>query len=285
MSIALGILLNGLASAMILYIIAVGLSVTMGIMRFINLAHGVFAMAGGYLAAYLIQSAGVPFAAAIVLAALVIALASIPIERLLYAPLYRASELEQTLFSIGVMLVAVALAQFLFGPTPLTFTVPKALRGQIDLGSVMPTYRIVIILVGFVIFGSLWVLVETTNIGRKLRATVENRRIAEVVGIRSDRLMVLTFALGTGLAAFGGAIGADIMPIRPNYAFDQLNFVLIVVTVGGMGTIAGPFVAALLLGIVDAACKYFLPEIGAFFIFAAMVAILLWRPHGLLGHA
>ena len=285
MSIAIGIILNGLASAMIIYIIAVGLSVTMGIMRFINLAHGVFAMAGGYLATYLIQNAGVPFAAALVLAAIVVALASIPIERLLYARLYAASELEQTLFSIGVMFVAVAVARYLFGPAPLTFIVPEALRGQVDLGSVMPTYRILIIVIGFALFGSLWVLVETTSIGRELRATVENRRIAEVVGIRCDRLMVLTFALGTGLAAFGGALGADILPIRPNYAFDQLNYVLIVVTVGGMGTLSGPFLAALLLGIVDTACKYFLPEIGAFFIFAAMVSILLWRPQGLLGRA
>jgi len=285
MSIAIGILLNGLASAMILYIIAVGLSVTMGIMRFINLAHCVFAMAGGYLAAYLIQGAGIPFAFAIVLAAILVALLSIPIERLLYAPLYAASELEQALFSIGVMFVAVAIARYFFGPAPLSFTVPEALRGQIDLGSVMPAYRILLIVVGFVVFAALWTLVETTSIGRKLRATVENRRVAEVVGIRCDRLMLLTFALGTGLAALGGALGAEIMPIRPNYAFDQLNYVLIVVAVGGMGTLTGPFLAALLLGIADTACKYFLPEVGAFFIFGAMVAILLWRPQGLLGRA
>jgi branched-chain amino acid transport system permease protein len=285
MTIAIGILLNGLASAMILYIIAVGLSVTMGIMRFINLAHGVFAMAGGYLAAYLFQRAGVPFALALVFAAIVVALASIPIERLLYAPLYKASELEQTLFTIGMIFVAIAVARFIFGPAPLNFTAPDYLQGQIDLGARMPTYRMVVIVVGFVLFGCLWLLVETTGIGRKLRATVENRRIAEAVGIRCDRLMILTFALGTGLAAFGGAFGAEILPIRPTYAFDQLNYVLIVVTVGGMGTLTGPFLAALLLGIADTACKYLLPEFGAFFIFVAMVVILLWRPQGLLGRA
>ena len=283
MTVAVGIILNGLASAMILYIIAVGLSVTMGIMRFINLAHGVFAMVGGYLAAYLFQRADLPFALALILASVVVAVISIPLERLLYAPLYRASELEQTLFSIGLIFVAVAGARFFFGPAPLNFTVPESLHGQLDLGARMPTYRVVVIVGGFVIFGCLWLMVETTNFGRKLRAVVENRRMAEAVGIRSERLLVATFALGSGLAAFGGAFGAEILPIRPTYAFDQLNYVLIVVTVGGMGTLTGPFLAALLLGITDTACKYFLPEFGAFFIFAAMVVILLWRPMGLLG--
>jgi len=283
MTVAIGIILNGLASAMILYIIAVGLSVTMGIMRFINLAHGVFAMIGGYLAAYLFQRADLPFALALILASLMVAAISIPLERLLYAPLYRASELEQTLFSIGLIFVAVAGARFFFGPSPLNFTVPESLHGQLYLGARMPTYRVVVIAGGMVIFGCLWLVMETTNFGRKLRAVVENRRMAEAVGIRSERLLVGTFALGSGLAAFGGAFGAEILPIRPTYAFDQLNYVLIVVTVGGMGTLTGPFLAALLLGITDTACKYFLPEFGAFFIFAAMVAILLWRPMGLLG--
>jgi branched-chain amino acid transport system permease protein len=285
MTVAVGILLNGLASAMILYIIAVGLSVTMGIMRFINLAHGVFAMAGGYIAAYLFQRVGVPFALSLVAAAVAVALASIPIERWLYAPLYKAGELEQTLFTIGMIFVAIAAARFVFGPAPLEFTAPDYLQGQINLGTRMPTYRVVVIVVGFLLFGALWLLLESTDIGCKLRATVENRRIAEAVGIRCDRLLIATFALGTGLAAFGGAFGADILPIRATYAFDQLNYVLIVVAVGGMGTLTGPFLAALLLGIADTACKYLLPEFGAFFIFVAMVVILLWRPQGLLGRA
>jgi branched-chain amino acid transport system permease protein len=285
MTVAIGIILNGLASAMILYIIAVGLSVTMGIMRFINLAHGVFAMVGGYLAAYLFQRADLPFALALILAALLVAVASIPMERLLYAPLYHASELEQTLFSIGLIFVAIAGARSFFGPAPLNFTIPASLQGQLDLGARMPTYRVVVIVGGALIFGCLWLLVERTNLGRKLRAVVENRRMAEAVGIRSERLMVGTFALGSGLAAFGGAFGAEILPIRPTYAFDQLNYVLIVVAVGGMGTLTGPFLAALLLGVTDTACKYLLPEFGAFFIFAAMVVILLWRPMGLLGRA
>jgi branched-chain amino acid transport system permease protein len=129
----------------------------------------------------------------------------------------------------------------------------------------------------------MWLLVERTPLGAQLRAAVDNRRIAEAVGIRSDSLFTLTFALGSGLAALGGALGAEILPIRPTYAFDQLNYVLIVVSVGGLGTLHGPFIAALLLGISDTACKYLIPEFGAFFIFAAMIAILLWRPRGLYG--
>ena len=279
-----GILVNGLASAMILYIIAIGLSVTMGLMGFANLAHCVFACAGGYAAIWAMQKLGMDFWLALGFATVVVALVSIPIERLLYARLYGADELDQVLFTIGVIFIAIATAKFFFGPSPLNINIPVSLQGQVDLGvRGIPAYRLMIIAAGFLLFAAIWLAVEKTPLGAQLRAAVDNRRIAEAVGVRTDRLFTLTFALGSGLAALGGAIGAEILPIRPTYAFDQLNYVLIVVSVGGMGTLHGPFIAALLLGISDTACKYFVPEFGAFFIFAAMIAILLWRPNGLFG--
>jgi len=282
MQIVGGVLLNGLASAMVLYIIAIGLSVTMGLMGFANLAHCVFSMAGGYAAAVLMQRLGLPFFPALLAAAALVALASVPIERLLYARLHDADELDQVLFTIGLIFVATAAAKYFFGPSPIQVAIPDALRGQVDLAlASIPTYRGLVIVAGFVLFAAMWLTVERTPLGAQLRAAVDNRRIAEAIGIRSDRLFTLTFALGCGLAAFGGALGAEILPIRPSYAFDQLNYVLIVVAVGGLGTLHGPFIAALLLGISDTAFKYFVPEFGAFFIFAAMIAILLWRPHGL----
>lgn len=279
-----GILLNGLASAMILYIIALGLSVTMGLMGFANLAHCVFAMAGGYAAIWAMQSLGMSYWLALGFAAVLVGLLAMPIERLLYARLYGAHELDQVLLTIGIVFIAMATAKFFFGPSPLDIRIPVSLQGQADLGFTrIPAFRMAIIVAGTLLFVVIWIAVERTPLGAQLRAAVDNRRIAEAVGIRSDRLFMLTFALGSGLAALGGALGAEILPIRPSYAIDQLNYVLIVVSVGGLGTLHGPFVASLLLGISDTACKYYIPEFGAFFIFAAMIAILLWRPAGLYG--
>ena len=282
-AIVVSILFHGLANAMILYIIAVGLSVTLGLMGFVNLAHGMFAAAGGYVAVSL-MGAGAPFAAAVLLAALAVAAASVPLERLLYARLYGAGELEQVLFTIGLIFVSIAIAKYLYGPLAQPFIAPAALTGQIDLGfRSFPTYRALLIVVGFAIIVALWLTIERTRFGAKVRAAVDNRRMAQSLGIHTDRLFTLTFALGSGLAALGGAIGAEILPITPSYALEHLVYVLIVVAVGGLGSLRGPFYAALLLGISDTACKYLVPELGAFFIFAAILLILLWRPQGLFG--
>lgn len=282
----IGVLFHGLASAMILYVVAVGLSITMGMMNFVNLAHGVFAMAGGYVAIALMRETGMSFWFAAPVAGLIVAIASVPLERLLYARLYGASELDQVLFTIGLTFVAMAVARFVFGPLTLNPILPAALQAPLDLGiQSVPAYRFLIVVAGLTLFVALTIAVERTSWGARLRATVDNRRIAQTVGIRTDLLFTWTFALGSGLAAFGGALGAEFMPIRPSYAIEQLTYVLIVVSIGGLGTIRGPFYAALLLGIGDTACKYFVPEFGAFFIFVALIALLLWRPDGLTRRA
>jgi len=280
----ISILFHGLAYAMILYIISVGLSVTMGLMGFVNLAHGVFAMAGGYVTVTLMNDYGVPFGVALLVAFLVVGAVSMVMERGLYARLYGASELEQVLFTIGLVFMAVALVRYAWGPLPQRMTLPTLLSGQIDLGfRTFPVYRTFLIGVSFVLVLVLWLGIERTNFGAQIRAAVDNRRMAESLGINTRRLFTLTFALGSGLAAFGGGLGADILAISPGYAVEYLVYFLIVVAVGGLGSLRGPFVAALLLGISDTACKYLVPELGAFFIFLAMIAILLWRPAGLFG--
>jgi branched-chain amino acid transport system permease protein len=286
LSATVSILFHGLAYAMILYIISVGLSVTMGLMGFVNLAHGVFAMAGGYVTVTLMNDYNVPFGISLLLAFIVVALLSVVLERGLYARLYGASELEQVLFTIGLIFMAVAVVRYVWGPLPQRMALPPLLSGQIDLGfRTFPVYRTFLIGVSFCLVLALWLGIERTNFGAQVRAAVDNRRMAESLGINTRRLFTLTFALGSGLAAFGGGLGADILAINPGYATEYLVYFLIVVAVGGLGSLRGPFIAALLLGISDTACKYLVPELGAFFIFLAMIALLLWRPAGLFGRA
>jgi branched-chain amino acid transport system permease protein len=282
----ISILFHGTAYAMILYIVSVGLSVTMGLMGFANLAHGVFAMAGGYVTVTLMNSYGVPFALSLLGACIVVALASVVLERFLYARLYSAGELEQVLFTIGLIFMATAAAKFVWGPLPQRMTVPDIFRQEFHFGAVtFPAYRAFILVAGFAIVVALWLAIERTNFGARIRAAVDNRRMAQSLGINTAKLFTLTFALGSGLAALGGGLGAEILAINPGYAFEHLVYFLIVVAVGGLGSIRGPFFAALLLGISDFACKYLIPEFGAFFIYVATFALLLWRPQGLFGRA
>lgn len=280
----ISIVFDGLAYAMFLFIVSVGLSVTMGLMGFVNLAHGAFAMAGGYVMVPLMNNYGVPFPLALVAAFVAVAIASIFLERALYARLYKAGELDQVLLTIGLVFVAIASATLLFGPAPLPVILPDYVKGQIDLGfRSFPTYRAFIIVAGALLIGALWIAFEKTRIGAQIRAAVDNRQMAQSVGIDVDKLFTLTFALGSGLAALGGGLSVDIVGLDPQYAFKYLVFFLIVVAVGGLGSIKGAFFAALLLGILDNAGKYLFPEIGAFLIYLVTFLVLLWRPQGLFG--
>lgn len=280
------ILFHGLAFGAILYVISVGLSVTMGLMGFVNLAHGVFAMAGGYLMISAMQSLGLAWLPSLVLACAVVAAASMVLERLLYARLYGAGELEQVLFTIGLIFVAVSVARLIYGPNPIAAPLPDYMKGQTALlGRTFPTYRVVVICASAVLIAALWIGLERTRWGAMVRAAVDNRAMAKSVGIDTGRLFTFTFALGSGLAALGGALGADLLAMSPTYPFEQLVYFLIVVAIGGLGTLRGPFIGALLIGVGDTACKYWLPEFGAFFLYVATMGLLLWRPQGLLGRA
>jgi branched-chain amino acid transport system permease protein len=275
---------HGAAFGMILYVISVGLSVTMGLMGFINLAHGVFAMAGGYVMVSAMNRFGVPFPLAIAIAFAAIALGSVVLERLLYARLYTAGELEQVLFTIGLIFMAVAVARMIYGTLQMPVYLPNYLKGQVDLlGRDFPTYRVFLILFSGLLVVALWFGVERTRWGAMVRAAVDNRGMAQSVGINTRQLFTITFALGSGLAGLGGALGAELIAIQPTYPSEQLVYFLIVVSIGGLGSLRGPFLAALLIGITDTACKYWVPQVGAFFIYVATIVILLWRPMGLFG--
>ncbi|NQV54406.1 MAG: branched-chain amino acid ABC transporter permease [Rhodospirillales bacterium] len=278
------VLLFGLAFSMLLFILSVGLSITMGLMGFANLAHGTFAMVGGYVTVTLVSEMGVPFAAAPVLSFFSVALLSIVFERFLYRHLYRRPEMDQVLLTIGIVFASIAAVTFVWGPSPKLIQLPDYLKGSIDLGIIIPKYRAFMILAGGVIVAALFYGLEKTRIGAQIRAAVDNRRMAESCGINTDRIFTWTFALGSGMAALGGGLGIQILGgIKPVFAFEYLVIFLIVVAVGGMGNIRGTFFAALLLGIIDFAGKFYFPEGGAFVIFAVTIIVLLIRPQGLFG--
>ncbi|PWC61663.1 ABC transporter permease [Azospirillum sp. TSH7] len=278
------VLFDGVASGMLLFLISVGLSVTLGLMNFVNLAHGAFAMVGGYLCVLLLNRVGVPFLAALPLAAALTALVGVVLERTLYRRLYTATHLDQVLFSIGLVFMSIAAAQFLFGAQQQPLTLPDFLRGQISLpGLDMGAYRLFLILLSLVIAFGLQRLVGGTRFGAELRASVDNPRAARGVGINVERVFTLTFALGTALAGLGGALGVEMLGLDPGFPVKYIVYFLIVVAVGGSGNITGSLVASLILGVLDVAGKYYVPQIGAFVIYAVMVVMLIFRPQGLFG--
>ena len=278
--------LGGVAAGTILFIVSVGLSVTMGLMGFVNLAHGAFAMVGGYVIAHAMNAWAFPFVLALATGFVVIAAASVAIERLLYTRLYRAAELDQVLFTIGLVFVTIASVTLLVGPENRPLLLPAWLEGQIDLGfTTYRTYSVVLIGVGITLALGLWAGFERTRLGAQIRAAVDNRRMAESVGIDIDRLFTLTFAFGSGMAALGGGLGAEFLGLDPQYPLKYLVYFLIVVAVGGLGRITGVFYAALLIGVLDFVLKKYLPQGGTLFIYALTIVLLLWRPQGLFGKA
>lgn len=283
---AISVFMHGLTYGMVLFLISVGLSITMGLMGFVNLAHGAFAMMGGYIAVTLMLRVGIGYPLAVLISVLAIALVSVLLERTLYARLYDAPELRQVLMTIGLVFVASAAARYFWGPLPQPLQLPLYLSGSVQLGVIsFPVYRLVLIVVGLVGALLLWLGLERTLFGAKIRAAVDNRRMAESIGIDSRRLFTVTFAIGSALAAMGGGLGADLLAINPAYAEEYLVYFMIVVSVGGLGTIRGPFLAAILLGVLDTAAKYLVPQSGAVVLFIITFIILFWRPQGLLGRA
>ncbi len=280
----LGVLFDGVTYGSLLFLIGMGVSVTMGLMNFINLAHGAFAMLGGYVAVVAMNGFGVPFLAALPLAFAAAALAGGLFERTLYRRLYRASHLDQVLFSIGLTFMAMAGATWLFGPGQQPVTLPAFLLGQIRVGGLeLGAYRLFLLAVVVVITLSLGWLVARTRFGAQVRAAVDNQQAASGLGIDVGRVFSLTFALGSGLAGLGGALGIDVLGLDPTFPLKYMVYFLLVVAVGGAGSIRGSLVAAIVLGVADVAGKYYVPEVGAFVIYAMMVLLLVAFPAGLYG--
>jgi branched-chain amino acid transport system permease protein len=277
------ILFFGVAYGMILYLVSVGLSVTMGLMGFVNLAHGVFAMLGGYATVTLMNRFGVPFLLSLAIGCVLVAALGFVLERTLYRRFYGRSELDQVLFSFGLILVSVALVRIAWGPLAQPIQLPDYLKGQVTvLGLTLPAYRLALVGFGAAVIAGLWFVFDRTLFGARIRAAVDDRAMAQSIGINTSRLFAAAFGLGTGLAALGGGLGADVLAIAPAYPLQYIIYFLIVVAVGGLGNIKGPFVAALVIGASDSACRYFLPEAGSIFIFAFVFVVLIWRPNGIM---
>lgn len=278
----LTLLLDGVAYGMVLFVLASGLSVTLGLMNFVNLAHGAFAMAGGYATVILMQRHGVPFLWTLPAAFLISAAAGFVLERTLYRPMYAKSHLDQVLFSIGLVFMAVAATDWLMGSTKQIITLPDWLRGRFEIAGVqVGRYRLFVIVVCGLLALALHQGFTRTRFGSRLRAAVDDQRVARGLGIPVSAIFGLTFAIGSGLAGLGGALGVDLMGLDPTFPLQFMIYFLIVVTVGGTTTIIGPFVAAILLGVADVAGKYFIPSVGAFIIYAVLVAVLIFKPEGL----
>ncbi len=283
-NIVVSILFDGLAYAMFLFITSVGLSVTMGLMGFVNLAHGAFAMCGGYFVVSLTRNLGVPFIPSLIIASVAVGVISVPFERYLYRQLYKATDLEQVLLTIGLAFMAIAGFTYFYGPIPKSVPLPDWLTGDVNLGfRAFPTYRAFLIVVGAGLIAVLWYAFEKTNIGAKIRAAVDNRRMAESVGINVDLLFTLTFAVGSGLAALGGGLAIQLFGLTPSFAVLYLVLFLIVVAVGGLGSLKGTLLAALVIGIIDTGGKYAFPVAGNLFIYAITVIVLLIKPAGFYG--
>ena len=278
----LTILFDGVAYGMLLFVLAVGLAVTMGLMNFINLAHGAFAMAGGYITVLLMQRLDVPFLVCLPLAFAGAALLGAVLERTLYRPLYRKPHLDQVLFSIGLVFMAVAAVDYYVGSTQQIIQLPAWLKGRTEIGSLgMGHYRLFIIAVCAALTVALQYILARTRFGSRLRAAVDDQRVAAGMGINVKVVFLSTFAFGSGLAGLGGALGAEVLGLDPTFPLKFMIYFLIVVAVGGTSSITGPLLAALLLGIADVAGKYYIPKMGAFIVYSLMIVILLWKPNGL----
>ena len=280
----LGVLFDGLAYGMLLFLLSVGLSDTLVMMNFVNLAHCSFAMLGGYVTVTLMNRVGWPFFATLPAAFVAAAAASVVLERAFFRRFYNASDLEQCLLTIGIVFVSIAAAAYICGTDQQPVQLPAFLRGSIAFAGLnFAIYRLFLIGIALIITVVLVATLEMTRFGAQVRAAVNNQRMARGLGIDVDALFAVTFALGSGLAGLGGALAIDLVGLDPSFAFTYLIYVLIVVSVGGLGSIGGSLAAAMLLGVSDIAGKYYVPAIGSMLIYLVMTVLIMLRPAGIFG--
>ncbi|WP_433507085.1 branched-chain amino acid ABC transporter permease [Pseudonocardia halophobica] len=277
--------LNGLAIGALLFVLAVGLSLVFGMMDVLNLAHGALFVTGAYVAAAL--SAGGPswgaFLGALGLAAVIGLLAGGMLSAMT-EPLRRRSHLDQALLTLGVALIVAEVLQIAFGDDPLAVPAPPGLDGSVSLaGAAYPTYRLVIIGVGAVLAVALHVVVERTTLGALVRATVADRDMVAAIGVDNRRVKVAVFALGSLLATVAGVLGGPVYGASVGLDSTVLILALVVVVIGGLGSVRGALVGALVIGQIESLGRALLPDLASFVLFGALALVLVLRPQGLFG--
>lgn len=276
--------LNGLSFGALLFLLASGFTLVFGLMRVVNLAHGAFYLLGGNVAISVTAATG-SYLAGLVTAVVVTALVGLVSERLLLRPV-RNNELLEVLVTVGLAFVIADLCLWAFGGNPRSVPLPAFLTGSVSLGSVtFPKYRLVLVILAVAIAVGLKLIQSRTRIGTVVRAGVDDRETASSLGIDIERVFTLLFVFGAALAGLAGVAAAGILTMRPGADTEILLFALVVVIIGGLGSIEGAALGSVLIGLIDAFSRLWLPELSYFAVFAPMALILVLRPQGLLGKA
>ncbi|WP_134681508.1 branched-chain amino acid ABC transporter permease [Paracoccus ravus] len=296
-------LINGLQFGILLFLVAAGLTLVFGIMDFINLAHGVLYMVGGYVMAALSAATG-NFWLSLVLVLPAMLGIGLLLEAAVFRKLHDRPHLDQVLATFGLVLILSELVKLIWGAAPLSVTLPEALAGSVPLVGPLryPVYRIAVIAAGLAIALMLWFVIARTRIGMLLRAGAANPAMVSALGVNVNRLFMLVFAVGAMLAGFAGAIVAPILSVDPGMGDSILILTFVVIVIGGVGSVRGAFVAALLVGIVDTMGRIFGPillkqllepaaaaqagrTLAPMLVYLLMAGVLFWRPSGLFGRS
>jgi branched-chain amino acid transport system permease protein len=279
-----GQLLLGLINGSFYAILSLGLAIIFGLLNIINFTHGALYMMGAFVAWILLDTAGIGYWWALVLAPVIVGVFGIVIERLLLARLYNLDHLYGLLLTFGLALIIQGLFRNRYGVSGLPYNVPAELTGGQNLGFMfLPNYRAWVVAASLVVCLATWFVIEKTKLGAYLRAATENPTLVQAFGINVPRLITLTYGFGVGLAAFAGVLAAPIYSVNPNMGADLIIVVFAVVVIGGMGSILGSVVTGFSLGIVEGLTKVFYPQASATVIFVVMVIVLLVKPAGLFG--
>ena len=276
-------LLNGLQLGLMLFLLAAGLTLVLGIMDTINLAHGSLYMVGAYLTAALLPATG-SFVVALALAVVATAILGAILEMTVLRALYRRDHLSQVLATFALILIANEAVRMIWGAQPLPLASPAAMSGPVELWSGLSysAWRLLLIAVGLGVALLLFILVTHTRAGMRVRAGASNREMAEVMGVDVKRLFTVVFAIGAGLCALAGALLGPLLAVQVGMGESILILAFVVVVIGGIGSIRGAFVGALLVGLVDTAGRAFLfPALASIAIYVLMAAVLFWKPQGL----
>jgi len=278
--------LNGVQYGFLLFLVASGLTLIFGIMGIINLAHGAFYMLGAYITYWLIGYTGNLFVA-ILLGLPIMLVVGYAIERLAISFLYDRDHLYQVLLTYGLILILNELQKILWGSDFYSVPVPDMLSGSIRLTEtqVYPVYRLFISLVCMVIAAGMYVLIGRTKLGMMIRAGASNREMTQALGINIGRVFAIVFSLGAALAAFSGMVGSPVSSVFPGMGDQILIISFVVVVIGGIGSVKGAFVGAMIIGLADTFGQVLIPDLASMVVYAVMALVLLWRPQGLFGRA